>query len=330
MSKRRADEQRKKAQVEKKYGHARSALTKAKTESQIRSKQRALDSIVSKKTSIEKAISDTDDKYARKAKEVSNLELQLSRAQEKEAKLEQRRVEEIKRKNALEHAHFVTSMNNQHVEINALNQRIMELEAPHEKISVLMLASSPKDCDDLRLGEEARVIRHSIELAKLRDSVVLEDRWAVQVDDLFQAVNGVDPTIVHFSGHGSLDGSILLEDRDGTSKYLQPDKVAIVVSSLSPTLRLIVFNACCSADQAAEVVNHVQASVRMSRCISDGAAICFAKRFYSAIGHGLSLQKAFEQGRAALAIDYTDEYDIPQLYVADGFDSSDIYYVSGN
>ena len=65
----------------------------------------------------------------------------------------------------------------------------------------------------------------------------------------------------------------------------------------------------------------------MKTAIGDEAARAFASQFYSSIGFGLSLKVAFEQAKAALMLDGIAEQDTPELFVADGLDSSAIILV---
>ena len=60
---------------------------------------------------------------------------------------------------------------------------------------------------------------------------------------------------------------------------------------------------------------------------SDNGACAFAAQFYSSIGFGLSLQKAFEQAKAALLFESPTEINTPILYVKDGINPDDMYIV---
>lgn len=53
----------------------------------------------------------------------------------------------------------------------------------------------------------------------------------------------------------------------------------------------------------------------------------FAAQFYSAIGFGLSVKRAFEQARAALMLEGIAEEDTPELFTADGIDSDQLILV---
>ena len=48
-----------------------------------------------------------------------------------------------------------------------------------------------------------------------RDKFVVEQEWAVRVADLQGSLLRHRPAIVHFSGHGSQAGEIILEDQAG-------------------------------------------------------------------------------------------------------------------
>lgn len=66
----------------------------------------------------------------------------------------------------------------------------------------------------------------------------------------------------------------------------------------------------------------------MGKSISDAAAaIASASRLYSAIGSGLSLQKAYKQACVSLMFDSPDEADAPALFVADGVNPDELYFV---
>ena len=90
---------------------------------------------------------------------------------------------------------------------------------------------------------------------------------------------------------------------------------------------MIVFNNCFSSTQAKIIVDKVEATIGMNASIGDEAAIIFSSQLYSAIGFGMSLEKAFGQARARLMAEVTLEENTPQLYVKDGFEAKDIILV---
>ena len=78
-------------------------------------------------------------------------------------------------------------------------------------VSILFLAADPTDVSRLRLGEEFREIQEKLKLAKLRDLFRLElPQLSVRPSDITQALLDTQPQIVHFSGHGTSTGALLL------------------------------------------------------------------------------------------------------------------------
>lgn len=83
------------------------------------------------------------------------------------------------------------------------------------------MTSNPIDTNQLMLDEEVCSITEMIRKSEHRDAVKLESRWATRTIDILQAINEVNPTIVHFSGHGSPNGDIFVQNNDGTAKKFQ-------------------------------------------------------------------------------------------------------------
>ncbi len=183
------------------------------------------------------------------------------------------------------------------------------------KIVVLFLASNPDDTNHLKLDEEARAIQEMIRKSEHRDSIRFVSRWAVRPMDVLQAINEECPTVVHFSGHGSLNGDIVLQGDDGSRKFITPEAIASAISTAADSVRLVFFNACFSSEQAQKVIAHVDAAIGMRASIGDEAARVFASQFYSAIGFGKSLNIAFKQGKAALLMENIREEETPMLYL---------------
>lgn len=208
-----------------------------------------------------------------------------------------------------------------------MQMEIERLKAIPEKITVLFLAANPGDTPKLSLDEEARSIHEKIRLSEYRDSIQFESRWATRSSDILQAINETNPTIVHFSGHGTPTGELALLNPDGTTKIVSKEAITMAMLTASDTLRLVVFNACFSEAQAASVVEHIEAAIGMSDSIRDDTACTFAAQLYSSIGFGRSLQAAFNQARAELLLEDIPGENIPQLYARDDVDLNEMILV---
>jgi len=196
------------------------------------------------------------------------------------------------------------------------------------KICVLFLAANPDGTARLKLDEEARLITEMILKTKHRDTMIFESRWAIRTSDILQAINDTNPTIVHFSGHGSDLDELIVLDVNGNSKRISKEAIVQTMMTSSDTIRLVFFNTCFSHEQAKSVVNHVDYSIGMTASIGDDAARIFAAQFYSSIGFGKTIWTSFEQARAALMLEGIPEENTPALYSKSGIDPNNMALIS--
>lgn len=287
-----------------------------------------------KKTDAEKKISEFDKKIANKEKELLKEEQKLSKAKEDEYKQI-----EWQRKMTMDNLSLDLSIQKENQK--KLIKEVDKLKETKEKISILFIASNPdiEFIDDdgntvqqqkLKLEKEAREIHESIQKSLKRDSISFETRWATRVTDLLQFINEVNPTILHFSGHGTSDGKLVFQDNNDKPKLLSMDALVELINASSDNLRLVVLNNCFSSILSEKIVDNIEASIGMNNTIGDQAAIVFASQLYSSIGFGLSLEKAFQQAIVALKLYEIPEEQTPQLYLSNGIEAKDIYLVTKN
>src|SRR5689334_17186604 len=119
-----------------------------------------------------------------------------------------------------------------------------------DKIKILFLGASPTDVHPLRLSEEVREIEAEIQAGSQRDLFELDSQWAVRPSDLQRALLRFQPHIVHFSGHGSQNAEIVLEDNDGKSRPVSKQALIGLFKVLKDNVRVIVLNSCYSQPQA--------------------------------------------------------------------------------
>jgi hypothetical protein len=184
-------------------------------------------------------------------------------------------------------------------------------------LTLLFVAADPKDLVRLRLGEEIREIQHVLQLAKNRDKFHLEQRLAVRVPDLTQALLDLDPYIVHFSGHGSAKGEICLEAPDGTSMPIPVPALRDLFSTSNDRLQCVILNACFSQEQAFAISQSVPFVVGMKQEMNDAASIAFALGFYQALGAGRTVPESFRFGLVQLGLWDLPGALTPQLFSRD-------------
>jgi hypothetical protein len=165
-----------------------------------------------------------------------------------------------------------------------------------DKLVILFLAANPADTDPLKLDEELRAIDQELRKTAFRDRFDLRSHWAVRYGDLQELLLRYQPHIVHFSGHGSAAGEIILKNQDGSQYPVPPDALASLFAILKDNIRCVVLNACYTQVQAEGIAVAIECVIGMRRAVPDASAIEFAAGFYLGLGFGRSVKTAFDLG----------------------------------
>jgi len=216
-------------------------------------------------------------------------------------------------------------------EVIALYQELVRDRT--ERATVLVFAADPVSASPrgglrLQLDEDVRHIREKVRAAQYRDALVFDFRLAARADDLIQALNETSPQVVHFSGHGSSDGLVLVGG-DGHAHLVSPAALEELFRVFRGDIRVVVLNACLSLPQAQAIAAVVGCVIGTRKEISDGAATTFGASFYRGLAFGLSVQTAFEQARVALTLEHPGEEATSQIIVGPGVDPARILMVRG-
>lgn len=193
------------------------------------------------------------------------------------------------------------------------------------KLKILFFAADPLSAHPagsprLLLDEEVRQIRRRVNATKNGSAVELDLHLAARVDDLIEALRTNPPDLVHFSTHGGSDGLVLVGE-DGRSPH-KVDAAALVqlFEAFRGDIRLVVLNACFSLPQAEAIARVIGCAIGTRNLISDAAAITFGASFYQNLALGLSVQAAFDQARAAIALHHPEDGDCVEMVIRPGVD----------
>ncbi len=206
----------------------------------------------------------------------------------------------------------------------------------HPPLCIFVVMSQPAGYRSLDLDKEraqiegtwARLQSVEVEFLEAATPEVLGDRLA---EKTFH--------VLHYMGHGDFDkrtghGVLLMEDEDKQPSPVDGPTLGILLRDL-PNLRLVVLNACETARltktsgldpfaglASSLVMAGIPAVVAMQSPISDGAAITFARRFYTLLARGEAVDTAVAEGRRAIRTSQPDsqEWGTPVLFMraADG------------
>ena len=198
----------------------------------------------------------------------------------------------------------------------------------NESIRILFLGANPSDTTRLRLDQEVREIQKAIQRSEFRERFQFSQNWAIRPTDLQEILLHNKPDIVHFSGHGSNDGELILENNEGKAQPVSQRALKQLFSLLKDNIKCVVLNSCYSEAQAQAIAENIDGVVGMSKSVNDVAAITFASAFYQALGFGRDLQTAFDLGCNQIDIESLHGYDTPQL-ICKKVDPSKIQFVRG-
>ncbi|MEA5620540.1 CHAT domain-containing protein [Cronbergia sp. UHCC 0137] len=193
-------------------------------------------------------------------------------------------------------------------------QNLEQRENPQSssRKTILVVASSPTNEARLRLDKEVREIEEGLRRSQHREKFILQQRGAVRPDDLRRAMLDFNPQIVHFSGHGSGEDGLVLENDLGEAQLVSTEALANLFKRFATRgLECVVLNACYSKIQAEVIAQHIDYVVGMNSNIGDDAAIKFAVGFYDELAAGYSYEDAYHGGCDAIALQGIPEEHTP-------------------
>jgi hypothetical protein len=194
------------------------------------------------------------------------------------------------------------------------------------KQTILFLAANPAGTSQLRLAEECAAIQRELRLSITgREDFHFESRWAVSVDEMMRHLLELAPVVVHFSGHGVADGGIVLHGDSDDSHTVSGHALAAMIRTTTKSVRVVLLNACYSAEQAEALRDAVDCVVGLTGEVADSAAHAFAVGFYRALGYRRSVGGAIEHARATLGAKGLGEQSIVQCEAASFCDPSKLF-----
>jgi|GEM_PF-2130852 len=188
------------------------------------------------------------------------------------------------------------SFNSARVQVGAQTE---QADAARDPLRILLVCANPRGSQPLRTAEEDRTLRESIRISPDRDRIEIETLNAATIDDLRRTLLRRTFDVVHFSGHGTRQG-LVFEDASG--RLLVPSSEALAELLARRQVKVAVLNACYSLSVGRIRAIGTEYTIAASGPISDPAAIEFTRGFYDALGAGLTVPDAFEEGRGTAAL----------------------------
>ena len=137
-----------------------------------------------------------------------------------------------------------------------------------------------------------REIQAELALARYRDVIDIIPLFAARPIDLQRALDEHQPQIIHFSGHGTADGEIMLLNDEGNAVPVTAATLVALFAPLADQLRLVILNSCYATLPSTAITSVVACVIGMTNAISDVGAT----KFVAAVLPGVGLRSLSRSG----------------------------------
>lgn len=152
-------------------------------------------------------------------------------------------------------------------------------------------------------------------------------KFNVRKDEIIPLITQCHPSILHFDGHGTVDGAIAICSDSKTYDLLRPSDLAGLFSLVNQDLQLVYYDLCYSSQCAENAVLSVNAAIGMRGKWPSDAAAVFARQFYLSLESDYSVGTAFALAREQLKMSgHGAVSDIPKLQSAVGKDTNRLVF----
>ncbi|MCI5207553.1 MAG: CHAT domain-containing protein [Candidatus Electrothrix sp. ATG2] len=182
----------------------------------------------------------------------------------------------------------------------------------NDKTKILIISANPWDTKRISPDEEYQEVQKVLKSSRQRDNFEFQYSPAASNSELRQALLDFEPQIVHFSGHGELDG-LYFQEVDGNTQLVNKEALTQLFSLYDKQIKCVILNACYSEEQANAIAQYIDFVIGMNKAIGDMAAIKFATGFYQALFNGREIDFAFNHGRTTINLSNIPEWQTPQL-----------------
>lgn len=206
----------------------------------------------------------------------------------------------------------ITGVNGSNVNINTGEKKLPD--APKEKPqTILFLAANPTSAASLQTDKEYRIIKAELERGKHREKYrFLLPQLSLTITELLRAMNE-KPDIVHFSGHGTKDGIVLVKD-DNTHQVMPTVALQRLFKNAKGYTKIALLNACYSAEQAKVISTFGITVIGNNLPIGDDAAISFAKGLYNGLSEGKDIESAYNDAIIVLLTENASYANVVEVW----------------
>ncbi len=162
---------------------------------------------------------------------------------------------------------------------------------------ILMLLANPESPKTSRKREETRKIRDALKRAKNGNLFEILERSDISADDLSQELSTIEPYIIDIFGCDDGIKGLVLEENSEKNTLTDLRKIELIAELFqlhSKGIECIILNRCYSAEQAREIVQHIEFVIGISQSLEDAKATEFLSEFYYHLGSEHPIRNAYK------------------------------------
>jgi hypothetical protein len=174
---------------------------------------------------------------------------------------------------------------------------------PQGQIRVLFFPANPTDNSQMALSLQLRGLKEQLKSPVIRKSVDLLSAWSDDFRGFIDWLHHYQPRVLHLTGCGAEPNDFRLKAPNGTLASLPCEVIQNLFRHLRDKIRVVVLDRCLTGDQGKIIEEEINCVIRINEDAPSEAVITFISAFYRSIGQGAPVQRAFDDGRAAVVLD---------------------------
>ncbi len=169
------------------------------------------------------------------------------------------------------------------------------------KLKILFCSANPDKNNDLYPDIEYKKIQEAIDAGQHKNSIDLKQNFETTWSGFIKEINEYEPHIIHFTGHGTIDGKLRFINDD--PEYDDPKSTEDIISFFGTTqnIKVVFLNACHSHIQAQEVIKSIDIAIGMTDTIKVGSSRSLAAQFYASLSSGQCMESSFIQALSKMS-----------------------------
>jgi formylglycine-generating enzyme required for sulfatase activity/energy-coupling factor transporter ATP-binding protein EcfA2 len=185
-------------------------------------------------------------------------------------------------------------------------------------IKIVILSANPLDSNLLRNEKEVSTILSAIDSSRFSSHFHSIPWLATDASGIRRSLLKYEPAIVHFTGHGTQTGKLVLEKNSGKRQLVNAISLSELFSNFSDHIKCVILTSCYSETLANNISKYIDYTIGFHEEITYEASIIFSEAFYNAIGSGKDIQKAYKIAVSDMKMNDFELDGIPKLFIKKG------------